>query len=145
MKTPVTGVPKYCQHDVCWWSGTDRTCNKTLINNYHIQIRPLLQVSSTTSPQIAGHELVHHHTFSPPAGTIMTGYLDIFSTWFLWQFLSVTGLCEGNPPVTGGFPSQRASNTENVSIWWRLQGWTKYSRRVTEADINSVVDVSIKI
>ena len=33
--------------------------------------------------------------------------------------LGVTGLCEGNPPVTGGFPSQRASNAENVSIWWR--------------------------
>ena len=28
----------------------------------------------------------------------------------------VTGLCEGNPQVTGGFPSQRPSNTENVSI-----------------------------
>ena len=31
----------------------------------------------------------------------------------------VTGLCEGNPPVTDGFPSQRASNAEDVSIWWR--------------------------
>ena len=31
--------------------------------------------------------------------------------------LCVTGLCEGNPPVTDGFPSQRASNEENVSIW----------------------------
>ena len=30
-----------------------------------------------------------------------------------------TGFCEGNPPVTGGFPSQRASNAGNVSIWWR--------------------------
>ena len=30
----------------------------------------------------------------------------------------VTGLCEWNPPVTGGFPSQRASNSQNVSIWW---------------------------
>ena len=29
------------------------------------------------------------------------------------------GLCEGNSPVTGKFPSQRASNAENVSIWWR--------------------------
>ena len=28
--------------------------------------------------------------------------------------LGVTDLCEGNPPVTGGFPSQRASNVENV-------------------------------
>ena len=33
--------------------------------------------------------------------------------------LRVTGVCEGNPPVTGGFPSQRASNTERVSIWRR--------------------------
>ena len=33
--------------------------------------------------------------------------------------LRVTGLCEGNSPVTGEFPAQRASNTENDSIWWR--------------------------
>ena len=33
--------------------------------------------------------------------------------------LRVTGLCGGNPPVTGGFPSQRPSNEENASIWWR--------------------------
>ena len=33
--------------------------------------------------------------------------------------LRVTGLCEGNSPVTGEFPAQRASDTENVSIWWR--------------------------
>ena len=31
----------------------------------------------------------------------------------------VTSLCQGNPPVTGGFPSQGASNAENASIWWR--------------------------
>ena len=28
--------------------------------------------------------------------------------------LCVTGLCEGNPLVAGGFPSQRASNAKNV-------------------------------
>ena len=33
--------------------------------------------------------------------------------------LCITGLCEGNSPVTGEFPAQRASNMENVSIWWR--------------------------
>ena len=32
--------------------------------------------------------------------------------------LSVTGLCAANSPVTGEFPTQRASNAENVSIWW---------------------------
>ena len=31
----------------------------------------------------------------------------------------VTGLCVVNSPVTGEFPAQRASNAENVSIWWR--------------------------
>ena len=31
----------------------------------------------------------------------------------------VTGLCEGNSPVTGEFPTQRPSNAENVSIAWR--------------------------
>ena len=33
--------------------------------------------------------------------------------------LRVNGLCEGNSPVTGEFPAQRASSAENVSIWWR--------------------------
>ena len=33
--------------------------------------------------------------------------------------LHVTGLCEWYSPVTGEFPSQRASNVGNVSIWWR--------------------------
>ena len=33
--------------------------------------------------------------------------------------LCVTGLCAGNTPVTGEFPAQKASNAENVSIWWR--------------------------
>ena len=32
--------------------------------------------------------------------------------------LHVTGLCAGNSPVTGEFPSQKASNAGNVSIWW---------------------------
>ena len=31
----------------------------------------------------------------------------------------VTGLCEGNSPVTGEFPVQKGRNGENVSIWWR--------------------------
>ena len=33
--------------------------------------------------------------------------------------LRVIGLCVGNSPVTGEFPTQMASNAENVSIWWR--------------------------
>ena len=33
--------------------------------------------------------------------------------------LRVTGPCARNSPVAGEFPAQRASNAENVSIWWR--------------------------
>ena len=49
--------------------------------------------------------------------------------------LRVTGLCGGKPPLPGGFPSQRASDAENVSIWWRYHNgkmsvfrcrWRKY-------------------
>ena len=36
--------------------------------------------------------------------------------------LRITGLCEGNSPATGEFPAQRASNAENVSIWWHHHG-----------------------
>ena len=35
--------------------------------------------------------------------------------WYLWA----------NPPVTGGFASQSASNAENVSIWWRHHVWRR--------------------
>ena len=36
--------------------------------------------------------------------------------------LRFTGLCAGKSPVIGEFPTQRASNSENVSIWWRHHG-----------------------
>ena len=35
--------------------------------------------------------------------------------------LHLTALCEGNPPVTSGFPSHRGSNDDSVRIWWRHQ------------------------
>ena len=38
--------------------------------------------------------------------------------------LRVTGLCEGNSPVTGEFPAQRASKAGNVSIGWLHRGGT---------------------
>ena len=42
--------------------------------------------------------------------------------------LRVTGLCAGNSPETGEFPAQKASNAENVSIWWRHHGlsWRRH-------------------
>ena len=46
--------------------------------------------------------------------------------------LRVTGLCEGNSPVTGEFSAQKAGNAENVSIWWRHHGYpTKNNKAYT--------------
>ena len=49
--------------------------------------------------------------------------------------LRVTGLCVGNSPGTGEFPAQRASNAENVSIWWRhhdsCAAWPWYRLLIT--------------
>ena len=42
--------------------------------------------------------------------------------------LRVTGLSAGNSPVTGEFPAQRASDAENVSIWWRHHFITQSSQ-----------------
>ena len=46
--------------------------------------------------------------------------------------LCVTGLCEGNSAGTGEFPTQMASDAQNVSIWWRHHDkWTKpYLQRI---------------
>ena len=58
-------------------------------------------------------------------GSQITGVSIVYSTVFFRRRskktlkLRVTGLCAGNSPVTGEFPAQRASNTENVSIWLR--------------------------
>ena len=74
--------------------------------------------------------------------------------------LRFTGLCAGNSPVTGEFPTQRASNAENVSIWWRhhvhcpnivkfctdqgMQNWKmwvhKWYRELTEKDFFAIFD-----
>ena len=42
--------------------------------------------------------------------------------------LRVTSLCEGNSPVTDEFPTQKPSNSENVSIWWRHHVFRVYKQ-----------------
>ena len=57
--------------------------------------------------------------------------------------LRVTGFYEGNPLMTGVFPSQRASNAENVSIWWRHYGlWHGTERAVDHFPVCCCIDVS---
>ena len=63
--------------------------------------------------------------------------------------LCVTGLCEGNSPVTDELPAQRASDAENASIWlrhhelygmWHLTLWglNKMSDRLLTTFLNTL-------
>ena len=53
--------------------------------------------------------------------------------------LRTTGLCEGNSPMTGEFPAQRASNAKNVFIWWRHHApcnyWSMSSTSVSDTHV----------
>ena len=51
--------------------------------------------------------------------------------------LRFTGLCGGNSQVTGEIPAQKASNAENVSIWWRHHVSVVYSRDSNNGYANS--------
>ena len=69
----------------------------------------------------------HHYSdvIMSPLASQITGVSTVYSSHLFRRRskktskLRVTGLCEGNSPVTGEVPTQRASNAENVSIWWR--------------------------
>ena len=65
--------------------------------------------------------------------------------------LCITGLYEGNSLVTGEFPAQRASNAENVSIWWRhheitLHNWyDHYLEHAQGRILQTVYELTTKI
>ena len=50
--------------------------------------------------------------------------------------LCVTGLCEGNSPVTYEFPVHRSSYVENVSIWRRHHGMVRCIERAKQCFCN---------
>ena len=77
--------------------------------------------------------------FSTPRSSVKQNSYTTFwpEQWdpYLWPYVTDTGLhhdtetlstllalCEGNPPMTGGFPSQRASNAELIFAF--LLAWT---------------------
>ena len=57
----------------------------------------------------------------------------------------VAGLCVGNSPVTGEFPAQKASNAENVSIWWRHHASSQWDTLLQSNTPRLIPDVWIKI
>ena len=57
----------------------------------------------------------------------------------------ITGLCEGNSPVTGEFSEQMANNAENISIWWRHHVTRKITCFAVHANPNCSTFTSIAI
>ena len=45
-------------------------------------------------------------------------YIILFRQRITYQSFALLSLCEGSLPETGGFPSQRASNVDSVSMLW---------------------------
>ena len=80
------------------------------------------------------HNKIHYYTI------IQAAHITMTSSWARWRLISPASRffylvvcsgadkkhqssasfhCEGNSPVTGEFPAERAIKAENVSIWWR--------------------------
>ena len=59
-------------------------------------------------------------TWATKKRAILTRYVDLSLPYIWWHghIFCVTGLCEGNPPVTGGFLSQRTNNAEFLWFLW---------------------------
>ena len=71
-------------------------------------------------------------------------YSTVFSAYSRPKKISelcVTGLCEGNSPVTGEFPAQRASIAENVSIWWRHHDVSTHSSHQIQHSYQLVIEL----
>ena len=71
------------------------------------------------------HNPLKHYVIMGAMASQITSLTIVYSTVYSGgdqrknSKLPVTGLCAGNSPVTDEFPAQMASNTENISIWWR--------------------------
>ena len=77
----------------------------------------VLQTQMTLQWRHNGHNSISNHQ---PHDCLLN---YIFTHWSKkTSKLRVTDLCAGNSPVTAEFPTQRASNTESVSIWSRHHG-----------------------
>ena len=91
-----------------------------------MMVSQIASVSIVCSPVCSGADQRKHQSSALLA--FVRGILFLWGEstsdrwwWPLWGEPPVTGgtgLGEGNPLVTVGFSSQRASNAENVSIWW---------------------------
>ena len=83
----------------------------------------LLYLLNIDIPSAKWHLLSYHYSdvIMKAMASHITGFSIVYSTLFRCdkKNFKAPHHCEGNPPVTDGFSSQRASDVKNVSIWWR--------------------------
>ena len=105
----------------CYWSYTIRphltTSLLLLLLFYHNQNDAVLDMHVVHADNLQHYNDVITSVVASQITSLTIVYSTVYSE--KTSKLRVTGLCEGNSPVTGEFPTQRASNAENVSIWWR--------------------------
>ena len=110
------------QHRSRKWLAVSVTAPSHCLDHYCLIIRVFMwhshEINSRrTSPLLwrhNGHDCVSNHQ---PGDCLLSRLFRRRSKQT--SKLRVTGLCVGNSPGTGEFPTQMASNAENVSIWYR--------------------------
>ena len=109
-----------CLSDIneCDNSPCDGNCTNTL-GSYRCSCDPGYLLSTVNNQSCVGKRSNHYNDVIMGAMTsqltsLTVVYSSVYSdTSKKTSKLRVTGLCEGNSPVTGEFPAQRASNAEN--------------------------------
>ena len=97
----------------------------THVVTYYIIRKPWIPVRSPITGHLIAKKIKHYSDVIMSAmASQITGVHCLLNRLFRRRSkrtskFSVTGLCAGNSPMTGEFLAQRASNAENVSIWWR--------------------------
>ena len=102
-------------------------------NNYHVQGLGLL-----SKIHVKSHVSHYSDVIMDAMGSEITSVPFVYSTVCSCadqskrRSYALLALCEGNSTVTVKFPSQRASNAENVSIWWRHHGQQWFSKMASD-------------
>ena len=98
----------------------------TVILDQQLSVEPYFDLADERHRSLTGRKLYHYiDVIMSVMASQLTGVSVVYSTVCSpagqrkTSKVRVIGLCEGNSPVTGEFPAQRASNAEGVSIWWR--------------------------
>ena len=126
-----------------WWPNT------SIVNfwyiHWHRNPSRLLHIGDASTIKLHNPNLISHGElhYSDVIMSAMASrlYLDCLLKRLLRRRsketpkLRVTDLCAGNSPVTGEFPAQRASNAENIPIWWR--------HHVFVVDESSLITISL--